>query len=91
MYAKEYKAWITCKSKRPRIFEMFDSFKTFWAAKIMRASQTAVPASMHGYGMAMVYDDDSVMLYGKLITNFGATYATTHVAVKAHSSAIVLM
>jgi hypothetical protein len=34
MYAKEYKAWIACKSKHPRIIKMFDTFKKFWAAKI---------------------------------------------------------
>jgi hypothetical protein len=63
MYAKEYKAWITCESKRPRIVETFDTFKTFWAAKIMLVNQTAVPASMHGYSMAAVNDDNSVVLY----------------------------
>jgi hypothetical protein len=62
MYAKEYKAWIACKSKRPRIVEMFDMFKTFWDAKIMLVNQMAVPASMHGYSMAAVNVDDSAVL-----------------------------
>jgi hypothetical protein len=91
MYAKEYKAWIACKAKRPRTNETFDTFKMFWAAKIMLINQMAVPASMHGYGMAAVDNDDSVVLYGKLIANFGAVYTATHKSVKAHSLTIALM
>ncbi len=34
MYAEEYKAWIAHKAIHPRIVKAFDSFKTFWAAKI---------------------------------------------------------
>jgi hypothetical protein len=91
MYAKEYKAWIACKSKRPKIVETFDMFKTFWAMKITLVNKTAVPASMHGYGMAAVNDDDSVVSYGDLIANFGAAYAATHKFVKSHSSTIASM
>jgi hypothetical protein len=65
MYAKEYKAWIASKAKCPRIVETFDTFKMFWAAKIKLVNQTAVPASMHGYGMAAVNNDNSFVLYGK--------------------------
>jgi hypothetical protein len=43
MYAKEYKVWIAGKAIRPRIVETFDSFKTFWAAKITLVNQTAIP------------------------------------------------
>jgi hypothetical protein len=91
MYAKEYKAWIACKSKRPRIVDSFDMFKMFWAAKITLVNQMAVPASMHGYSMAAVNNDDSVMLYGKLIANFGTVCATTHESVKSHSLTIAWM
>jgi hypothetical protein len=61
MYDKEYKAWIACKSKCPRISKTFDTFMMFWAAKNTLVNQTAVPASMHAYSMAAVNDNDSVM------------------------------
>jgi hypothetical protein len=91
MYAKEYKVWIAREAERPRIVETFDIFKAFWAAKITLVNQTAVPASMHGYGMAAVNDNNSVMSYGKSIANFGADYAARHKSVKAHSSTIASM
>jgi hypothetical protein len=69
MYAKEYKAWIARKSKRPRIVKTFDTFKTFWAAKITLVNQTVVPTSMHGYGMATVNKNNSVVLYGESTAN----------------------
>jgi hypothetical protein len=52
MYGKEYKAWIAHDAIRPCIVETVDTFKMFWAAKITLVNQTAIPASMHGYGMA---------------------------------------
>ncbi len=91
MYAEEYKAWIARKAEHPRIVETFDMFKTFWAAKITLVNQTAVPASMHGYSMAAVNNDDSLVLYGESIANFGAAYAVMHESVKAHSSMIASM
>ena len=84
MYAEEYKVWISCESKRPRIVETFDTFKMFWAAKITIANQTAVPASMHGFCMAAVNNDDSIVLYGKSIANFSAAYAATHQGLKKY-------
>jgi hypothetical protein len=54
LYANEYKAWIACKFVIPKIVETFDTFKSFWAAKITLVNQTAIPVSMHGYGMATV-------------------------------------
>jgi hypothetical protein len=63
----------------------------FWAAKIMLVNKTTVPASMHGYGIAAVNNDNSVILHGKLIANFGSMYAATHESVKSHSLRIVLM
>jgi hypothetical protein len=77
MYAEEYKAWIAREYECPRIVETFDTFKMFWAAKIMLVTQTAVPASMHGNGMATVNNNDPVISYGETIANFGAVYATT--------------
>jgi hypothetical protein len=91
MCAKEYKAWIARKSKRPRIVETFDTFKTFWAAKITLVNRTAVPASMHSYGMAAVNNNNSIVSYGQSIVNFGAAYAATHESVKSHSSTITSM
>ncbi len=61
MYGKEYKAWIACKTVRPRIIKMVDRFKRFWVTKITLVNQTTIPASMHGYGMAAVNNDKSVI------------------------------
>jgi hypothetical protein len=89
MYAEEFKAWIACKTERPRIVKTFHMFKTFWATTLV--NQTAVPASMHGYGMAAVNNDNSIVSYGESTVNFGAAYAATHKSVKAHSLMITLM
>ncbi len=91
MYAKEYKAWIARKSERPRIVKTFDTFKTFWATKITLVNQMVVPASMHGYGMAAINNDDSIVSYCESIMNFGAAYAATHESVKSHSLMFRLM
>ncbi len=64
MYGKEYKAWIALEAIRPRIIETVDTFKMFWATKITLVNQTAIPASMHGYGMAAMNNNDSVTSYG---------------------------
>ncbi len=48
MEAKEYKAWIACEAIHPKIVKTFDSFKTFWAAKITLVNQTAIPTSQYG-------------------------------------------
>jgi hypothetical protein len=67
-------------------------FKTFWAAKITLVNQTTIPASLHGYGMAAVNNDNaSVILYGELIANFGAAYAATQESVKTQGSTIASM
>jgi hypothetical protein len=55
------KAWIAREAEHPRIVKTFKSLKMFWATKIMLVNQTAVPASMHGYGMAAVNDDNSIV------------------------------
>ena len=73
------------------IVKMLDTFKTFWADKIMLVNQTAIPASLHGYGMAAVNDDDTVALYGKSIANFGAAYATTQESGKTQGTTIASM
>jgi hypothetical protein len=84
MYSEEYKAWIAFEALRPRIVRMVDTFKTFLATKItLVVNQTAIPASMHGYGMAAVNDNDSVVSYGESIINFGAAYAATQESVKS--------
>jgi hypothetical protein len=91
MYAKEYKAWIAGEAIRPHIVKTFDTFKTFWAAKIMLVNQTAIPTGLHGYGMAAVNNDDSVVSYSKSIANFGAAYAATQELVKAQGTTIASM
>jgi hypothetical protein len=82
MYAKEYKAWIAHKAIRPKIVETFDSFKTFWVAKITLVNQTALPASQYGYGIAATNNNDSISSYGETISKFCSAYAATQESVK---------
>jgi hypothetical protein len=91
MYGKEYKAWIACKAIHPCIVDMVATFKMFWAAKITLVNQTAVPASMHGYGIAAVKDDNFVALYGESIANFRAAYAATQESLKSQGATITSM
>jgi hypothetical protein len=67
---------------------MVDMFKTFWGTKITLVNQTAIPASMHGNGMAAVNDNNPTALYGESIANFGAAYAATHESVKSQGGTI---
>jgi hypothetical protein len=91
MYGEEYKAWIARKVICPHIVEMFDTFKMFWAAKNMLVNQTVIPTGLHGYGMAAMNDDDSIVSYGESIVNFGAAYAATQELVKAQGTTIALV
>jgi hypothetical protein len=91
MYGKEYIAWIAHKAISPRIVKTVDTVKTFWAAKITLMNQTAIPASMHGYGMATMNDNNSVPLYGESIANFRAMYAATQESVKSQGATIASM
>ena len=79
-----YKVWR-------RMVNTFNSFKTFWAAKITLVNQTAAPASQYGYGMAATNNNDSVVSYGDSIGNFSATYAVTKESVKSQGTTIALM
>jgi hypothetical protein len=89
MYTEEYKQWIAREAIRPRINKDMASFKEFWSSKIALVNQTAIPASLHGYGMAAVNDKDgSVTSYGESIVNFGAAYAATQESVKTQGSMI---
>jgi hypothetical protein len=54
-------------------------------------NQTAIPASMHGYGMATVNNDDSLVLYGKSIANFGAARTAMQESVKSQGTTIASM
>jgi hypothetical protein len=91
MYGEEFKAWIACKAVRPHIIKMVDMFKTFLATKITLVNQTAIPASMHVYGMAAVNNDSSVVLYRESIANFGAAYTTMQESVKSQGTTIASM
>jgi hypothetical protein len=91
LFTKEYKVWIARKAVTPKINETFDTFKSFWATKIMLVNQMSIPASMHGYRMAAVNKEDSFILYGELIANFGAVYAATQKLLKNQGSTIALM
>ncbi len=90
MYGKEYKAWIACKTVRPHIIKTVNMFKMFWATKITLVNQTAI-ANMHGYRMAAMNNDDSVILYGESIANFGAAYAAMQESMKSQGTAIASM
>jgi hypothetical protein len=70
---------------------MVDMFKMFWAAKIALVNQTAIPASMYGYGMAAANNNNSMASYGESIANFGATYAATQELVKSQGVTIASM
>jgi hypothetical protein len=77
MYSEEYKTWIACEAICPCIVKMVDMFKTFWANNVTLVNQTVIPASMHGYGIAAVNNNDSIVSYRELIVNFRAAYAAT--------------
>ena len=91
LYAEEYKQFIAQATATPCIAEMLDTFKTFWVDKITLINQMAIPASLHQYGMVAVNNNNTVVLYGKLIVNFGATYATTQELVKTQGTTIASM
>jgi hypothetical protein len=67
---------------------MFDTFKAFWSNKITLVNQTAVPASMHGYGMMATTDEESVVLYEESLANFGAAYAAAQESVRSQGTTI---
>jgi hypothetical protein len=91
LYAEEYKSWIARATATPHIVKMLDTFKKFWADKITLVNQTAIPASLHGYGMAAVNNDDTEASYSESIANFGAASAATQESVKTQATMIVLM
>jgi hypothetical protein len=79
MYAKEFKNWISRKNAVPQIVETIDSFKEYWADAIALINQTDVLALQHGYDMTAMDKDVLITLYGDLLANFGAVFATTQV------------
>jgi hypothetical protein len=89
MYEEEYKQWITREAIHPQINEAMASFKEFWSSKIALVNQTAIPSSLHGYGMAALNNKDGLVTsYGKSIANFGTTYAATQESIKTQGSMI---
>jgi hypothetical protein len=63
MYTKEYKQWTPHKAICPHINKDMTFFKEFWSSKIALVNQTAIPASLHGYGMAAINDDDGSVIF----------------------------
>ncbi len=63
MYMEEYKQRITRKAIHLQINEDMASFKEFWSSKIALVNQTAIPASLHGYGMAAVNNKDGSITF----------------------------
>jgi hypothetical protein len=58
----------------------------------MLVNQTAIPASLHSYGMATVNDNNaSVVSYGKSTANFGVAYTATQESVKTQGLAIATL
>jgi hypothetical protein len=91
LYAEEYKSWIARATTTPRIVETLNTFKKFWVDKIMLVNQTAISASLHGYGMAVVNNNNTVVLYSESIANFGAAYAATQESVKTQDTTMASM
>jgi hypothetical protein len=91
MYAKESKAWIAREAIHPRIIKTFDSFKSFWAAKITLVNQAAIPASQYGYGMAATTNNDFIVSCGETIANFGTVYPITQESIKLQGTMITSM
>ncbi len=91
MYAKEYKNWILHENAVPLILNTINSFKEYWVDAIALFNQTAVLALQHGYGMTAMDDNMLVVLYGDLLTNFGAAYAATQETMKSQADSLVTM
>jgi hypothetical protein len=70
---------------------MLDTFKMYWTTKITLVNQTAVSASLHGYGMMAANNNNSVVSYGESLANFGAAYTTTQESVKTQGTMIASM
>ena len=91
MYSKEYKNWIAREHESPPIVETIDSFKEYWSGASALVNQTAAPASQHGYSMAAVNNDASIVLYTETITNFGAAYESTQDTMKSQAASLAAM
>ena len=61
LFGEEYKAWIL-QGDNPNNAIDFAAFKSFWENAVQIAAFTSVPASRHGYGMAVTDDDTSAWM-----------------------------
>jgi hypothetical protein len=82
---------IARKNETPAIVKTIDSFKEYWANVIALVNQTAVLASQHGYGMAAMDDDVSLVSYSKSLANFGAAYTATQESIKTQATSLASM
>ncbi len=73
LFPEEYKTWILRGNGASKTND-FVSFKTFWENAVQVVAFTAVPASQHGYGMAVTDDDASAHLLTDALSNFGMAY-----------------
>ena len=62
-------------------------FKSFWENAVQIAAFTSVPASQHGYGMAVTDDDVSASLMDA-VSNFGTAYAGTQETLQSNTANI---
>ncbi len=91
MYSEEYKNWIACENETPAIVKTIDSFKEYWANAIALVNQTAVLASQHGYGMAVMDNNALLASYSKSLANFGAAYAAMQESIKTQATSLTSM
>ena len=91
MYSGEYKNWIARENESPPTAETINSFKKYWSGAIVLINQMVAPASQHDYGMAAVDNNTLIVLYTKMMLNFGAVYVATQDSMKSQAASLAAM
>ena len=86
LFAEEYKMWIL-QGKYTNNAIDFSAFKSFWENAVQIAA-SSVPASQHGYGMA-VTNDDATASFTDLVSNFGTAYTATQESLQSNTANIM--